>query len=201
MKQSLTIQPATHHEEESYDKTVLGFWLYIMTDCLLFASLFAAYAVLHNNTFGGPTSRDIIDLPYVLLETLILLTSSFTSGLAILAFRFKKQTQSLVFWGMTFLLGLSFLGLEIHEFTQLVQEGHSWTRSAFLSSYFTLVGTHGFHITMGLLWMLILMCETWMHGLNFTLFKRFMCLSFFWHFLDIVWIFIFTIVYLMGVFT
>lgn len=187
------------HQKEIYDRTVFGFWLYLMTDCILFAGLFATYAVLHHNTFGGPSSREIFDIPYVLIETLILLTSSFTSGLGLRAAYQGNRTRVLAFFFVTFLLGLSFLGLELNEFTHLVDQGYGWQRSAFLSSYFTLVGTHGLHITCGLIWMVVLMAQIWFGGIYLAVVKRLMCLSLFWHFLDLVWIFIFTIVYLMGV--
>lgn len=184
---------------EATTKTLFGFWLYIMTDCVLFASLFATYAVLHNNTFGGPSGRDLFSPPYVLAETLVLLTSSFTCGLGILAARQKSKNLTLLWFLATFLLGLTFLVLEVTEFRHLVREGDSWRRSGFLSSFFTLVATHGLHITSGLLWMAVLGGRIWKRGLTRHNARQLTLLSMFWHFLDIVWIFIFTIVYLMGV--
>lgn len=181
------------------DKTTFGFWVYLMTDCILFATLFAAYAVLHNNIFGGPSGRDIFDMPYVLVETMLLLTSSFTAGLAILAARKQDKVGVIAWFSITFLLGAAFLGMEIREFANLVQEGFSWKRSAFLSSFFTLVGTHGLHITAGLVWMIILLAKTLRSGLTTGNVRRLSLLAMFWHFLDVIWIFIFTIVYLMGV--
>ncbi len=183
---------------EADPKTVFGFWVYIMTDCVLFASLFATYAVLQHNTYGGPSGRELFSLPFVLAETLILLTSSYTCGLAMLAVRRAAKRQVLICFGITMLLGLCFLGMELNEFHHLVQEGHSWRASGFLSAFFTLVGTHGLHITTGLLWMSVLMIQVWRKGLAATTVRRLTLLSLFWHFLDIVWIFIFTIVYLMG---
>jgi cytochrome o ubiquinol oxidase subunit III len=180
------------------DKTVFGFWVYLMTDCVLFAALFAVYSVLHVNTFGGPSGKELFDLPYVLGETMILLTSSFTCGLAILAAQ-RRNKQQILFWlGITALLGISFLIMEISEFRHLVAEGNSWRRSGFLSSYFTLVGTHGLHITVGLLWIVTMMFMVMRKGLTHGILKRLTLLSLFWHFLDVVWIFIFTIVYLFG---
>jgi cytochrome o ubiquinol oxidase subunit 3 len=179
-------------------KTTFGFWVYIMTDCVLFASLFAVYAVLHNNTFGGPNGKVLFDLPYVLGETLILLTSSFTCGLAILSAERRDKNRVLFWFGATFLLGAAFLGLELHEFRHLVMANDSWRRSGFLSSYFTLVGTHGLHITVGLLWMAVMMVRVWKQNLTESSIRRLTLLSLFWHFLDIIWIFIFTIVYLFG---
>jgi cytochrome o ubiquinol oxidase subunit 3 len=186
------------HESQN-SKTMLGFWIYLMTDCVLFASLFATYAVLHGNTFGGPTSKDIFDLPFVLIETLILLTSSFTAGLAILSLRAGKRTQMMSWFAVTFVLGLTFLIMELTEFSQLAAEGNSWSHSAFLSAFFTLVGTHGLHIATGLFWMIVLLVQAMKKGLTDSVSRRLTMLSMFWHFLDIIWIFIFTIVYLMGV--
>jgi len=183
---------------ESDDRAVFGFWIYIMTDCVLFASLFAVYAVLHNNTFGGPAGKQLFSLPYALGETFILLTSSFTCGLAVLAAQRRNKNQVLFWFGLTFLLGLSFLGMEIHEFRDLVLSGNSWRRSGFLSAFFTLVGTHGLHITIGLLWMGVVMMQIVKRGLSRGNIRRLTLLSLFWHFLDIVWIFIFSIVYLLG---
>lgn len=187
------------HEAETTTKTTAGFWTYLMTDCILFASLFAAYAVLHNNIAGGVSGAEIFDMPFVLSETLILLTSSFTCGLAMLAAYRRDRTGVFAWFGVTFLLGLAFLGMEMTEFTHLVQDGHSWRASAFLSAFFTLVGTHGLHITAGLLWMGVLLWQVWRRGFTHANMRRLTMLSLFWHFLDIVWIFIFTIVYLMGV--
>lgn len=189
--------PDPHHD--TYSKAVFGFWVYIMTDCILFSVLFATYAVLHNSTFGGATSKDIYDLNYALIETLLLLTSSFTAGIVMLKAYKKEKSQTLVWLFITFLLGLVFVVMEVHEFRQLYLEGHSWTKSAFLSSFFTLVGTHGFHVSMGLLWMVVLGFQLFFKGITNHTFRRLTCFSYFWHFLDIVWIFIFTIVYLMGV--
>ncbi len=180
-------------------KPYVGFWIYLMTDCILFASLFATYAVLRNNTFGGPSGSDLFSLPFVLTETLILLASSFACGLGVLAARIGDKKQVLTWFGITFLLGLAFLGLEIQEFSEFIHDGNGPDRSAFLSAFFTLVGTHGLHISAGLLWMGVLMARIFRRGLNGSSLKRLVLLSLFWHFLDVVWIFIFTIVYLMGV--
>ncbi|MBI2285716.1 cytochrome o ubiquinol oxidase subunit III [Candidatus Saccharibacteria bacterium] len=183
--------------EES--KTVFGFWVYLMTDAVLFASLFATFAVLRNNTFGGVSGQEIFSLPFVLAETLILLTSSFSVGLAWLAARQGNKQMVLVWLSITFLLGAAFLTLEIREFNHLYQEGNSWRRSAFLTSFFTLVGTHGAHVTAGLVWMSTLLIRIYRGGLFKSSLKKITMLSLFWHFLDVVWIFIFTIVYLIGI--
>jgi cytochrome o ubiquinol oxidase subunit 3 len=187
-------------EHEATEKTVIGFWVYLMTDCVLFASLFAVYMVLHRNTFGGPSGADLFKLPYVLIETFVLLTSSFTCGLAMLASQRRAKNEVLFWLAITFLLGATFLGLELHEFRNMVLEGNSWRRSGFLSGYFTLVGTHGTHITFGLIWMAVLGLYVWKKGLTDSIRKRLMLLSLFWHFLDVIWIFIFTMVYLYGSF-
>jgi cytochrome o ubiquinol oxidase subunit 3 len=186
------------HEEESDDRIGFGFWVYLMTDLLMFSVLFATFAVLRNNTFGGPTGSELFSLPAVLVETLILLTSSFTAGLGMLAARRGSRSQVMVWFGITFLLGLAFLGLEIKEFSEFVHEGHSWHSNASLSSFFVLVGTHGAHITAGLIWMGTTLAFIWKRGLDRHLLRKLALLSLFWHFLDIVWIFIFTVVYLMA---
>ena len=183
---------------EAESKTLFGFWLYLMTDCVLFASLFATYAVLQSNTNGGPDGSTLFSLPYVLTETLLLLTSSFTCGLAMLAVYRGARRKVLAWLSVTFLLGLAFLVMELSEFSRLAAAGNSWQRSGFLSSFFTLVGTHGLHITVGLLWMAVLMFKVVRRGLAPGTIRRLMLLSMFWHFLDIIWIFIFTIVYLRG---
>lgn len=179
-------------------RTIFGFWAYLMTDCILFAALFATYAVLHNNTYGGPSGRELFDMPYVLKETLVLLTSSFTCGLGIIAVEKRQKLQTYVWFIVTMLLGLTFLTMELKEFHHLAVTGDSWHRSGFLSSYFTLVGTHGLHITIGLLWMVIVLVQLGRRGFTKGVVRRLTLFSMFWHFLDIIWIFIFTIVYLMG---
>lgn len=183
---------------KSDEKTLLGFWIYIMTDCILFGSLFATYAVLRNSTFGGPGANELFSLPFVLGETLILLTSSFTSGLGMLAAHRQAKKQVLAWFGVTMLLGSAFLTMELTEFSKLVAEGNSWQRSGFLSAFFTLVGTHGLHIATGLLWGGVLLVQVARRGLVRSTVRRLMLFSLYWHFLDIVWILIFSIVYMMG---
>lgn len=185
-------------KHDTSDKNIFGFWMYLMTDLIMFAALFAAFAVLRNNTFGGITISGIFNPPFVLTETLILLTSSFSIGLTILFSRANKKTQTILFLLITFALGISFLIMELIEFSHLISEGNSFARSAFLSSFFTLVGTHGLHITAGLVWMGILIIQVLRRGLTVSAVRKLTLLSLFWHFLDIVWIFIFTIVYLFG---
>lgn len=190
-----------HVNAEAHDnsKTLLGFWLYLMTDLVLFASLFATYAVLYKNTAGGPSGAEIFDLPFVLIETLLLLTSSFTCGLMLLAAR-RQDTARIVRWmAVTGLLGVAFVGMELYEFNHLIHEGFTWQTSAFLSAFFTLVGTHGLHICIGLLWLAVLLVRIVRGGFTAHIGRKLQLFSLFWHFLDIVWIFIFTVVYLMGV--
>jgi len=185
--------------QDTFSKTVLGFWMYLMTDCVLFATLFATYAVLHNNTFGGPSSRDLFSLSTAFAETMILLFSSVTCGLGMLSAVKSKKKQLIGWFLISFLLGASFVAMELHEFGHLIHEGHSWEKSAFLSSFFTLVGTHGLHVSIGLFWMAVVMVQVWICGITVNTFRRLVVFSLFWHFLDLVWIFIFTFVYLMGV--
>lgn len=197
--EALSHAPAEPHQAEDAVPTKLfGFWIYIMSDCILFAVLFATYAVLNHAYAGGPTGKDIFDLSGVLVETLCLLVSSFTYGLAILALHSQKKNQVILWLVVTFALGAAFVGLELNEFAGLISEGHGPGQSAFLSSFFTLVSTHGLHVSTGLLWMAILIVQVFRKGLTENNGTRLMLLSLFWHFLDIVWIGVFTIVYLMG---
>lgn len=187
------------HEQAALARVKLGFWIYLMTDLMLFASLFATYIVLRPGVADGPGPTDIFEMPYVLVETILLLTSSFTSGLAMLTLRAGNKYGTLCLLLVTALLGAGFLGMELHEFAKLAGEGYDWTRSAFLSSFFTLVGTHGAHITVGLIWVTVLIVRLARRGITTQLSRHGELFSLFWHFLDIVWIFVFTIVYLMGI--
>ncbi|MBP7770322.1 MAG: cytochrome o ubiquinol oxidase subunit III [Candidatus Pacebacteria bacterium] len=188
--------PSTHSGQA--DKVTFGFWVYLMSDCVLFAGLFATYAVLSGATFGAPGIGDIVSLPYVAGETLLLLTSSFTIGLALLAAQANKKRLVLVALAATLALGLGFLAMEVYEFAHLIGAGHGPDKSAFLSAFFTLLGTHGLHVALGLVWMLVVMAHVYMRGLAAGTRTKLMCLGLFWHFLDIIWIFIFTFVYLFG---
>jgi cytochrome o ubiquinol oxidase subunit 3 len=188
-----------HGHEDAGSLTVFGFWIYLMTDCILFATLFAGYAVLRDSVAGGPSTVDIFELPYVLTETMLLLFSSITYGYAMLAMNRDEPTYVIRWLGLTFLLGLGFIGMEINEFHHLIQEGYGPDRSGFLTAFFTLVGTHGAHVATGLIWMAILMWQVKRKGINTTTATRLSCLSLFWHFLDVVWICVFTVVYLLGV--
>lgn len=180
------------------EKTLFGFWVYLMTDCVLFACLFATFIVLRHNTNGGPGGDELFSMPYVLAETLILLTSSFTCGLAMLAMQQKQKRQVIVWLAITAALGIAFLAMELHEFANLIHEGYGYQASAAMSSFFTLVATHGLHITIGLIWMIAMIWRIRSVGLTNGSVRKLTMLSLFWHFLDVVWIFIFSIVYLMG---
>jgi cytochrome o ubiquinol oxidase subunit 3 len=186
------------HTLKHEDTKIFGFWIYLMTDLIIFAVLFAVFIVMRNNTFGGPSGRELFELPSALAQTLVLLTSSFTCSLATLAVHRKQKNHALFWFLVTFLLGVSFLFLELKEFSHFVHLGANWQRSGFLSAFFTLVGTHGFHISTGLLWMLVAMAQIWSRDLVPHDVSRISRLAFFWHFLDIVWVFIFTVVYGMG---
>jgi cytochrome o ubiquinol oxidase subunit 3 len=185
-----------HHPEGS---TMLGFWLYLMSDCLIFAILFATHAVLGRNYAAGPSPSDLFDLRLVAINTSMLLFSSITYGFAMLQMERQRKAETLFWLAVTGLFGAAFLGLELYEFAHLIQEGAGPGRSAFLSSFFTLVGTHGLHVTFGIIWLVTLMVQVSMHGLIPANRRRLMCLSMFWHFLDVVWIGVFSVVYLLGV--
>lgn len=198
----LSNHEGTHAKHGCHDAgatKVFGFWIYLMSDCILFATLFATYGVLSNSVAGGPTGKDIFELPFVLVETFFLLFSSMTWGMAIVAMYRGDKSRFNVCMGMTFLFGLGFICMELYEFHHLIAEGHGPNRSAFLSGFFTLVGTHGLHLTAGLIWILVMMVQVSRHGLTPVNQTRLQCLSLFWHFLDVVWICVFTVVYLMGV--
>jgi cytochrome o ubiquinol oxidase subunit 3 len=186
----------THHPQQG---TLLGFWLYLMSDCLIFAVLFATYAVLGRSYAAGPSGADLFDLKLVAANTAILLASSITFGFAMIAAQRKRKQLALLWLGVTGLLGLGFLAIEMYEFAHLIHEGAGPGRSAFLSSFFLLVGTHGLHVTFGTVWLVTLMAQIQRHGLVPANWRRLMCLSMFWHFLDVVWVGVFTFVYLMGV--
>ena len=185
-----------HHPENG---SLLGFWLYLMSDCLIFACLFATYAVVGRSYADGPTGAALFDLPLVAVNTAMLLLSSITYGFAMLAMQRKQLRSTLVWLGITGLFGLAFLSLEMYEFIHLIHEGAGPQRSAFLSSFFALVGTHGLHVTFGVIWLVTLMFQLNKHGLTPENGRRMMCLSLFWHFLDVICISVFTFVYLMGV--
>ncbi len=184
-----------HHPENG---TLLGFWIYLMSDCLIFAVLFAVYAVVGRSYAAGPSGAELFDLPLVALNTSMLLLSSITYGFAILEMQRRRVKPVLAWLAVTGLLGCVFIGLELYEFAHLIHDGAGPQRSAFLSAFFTLVGTHGLHVTFGIIWLIVLMVQVARGGLMAENRRRLMCLSMFWHFLDVVWIGVFTFVYLMG---
>ena len=185
-----------HHAEGS--STMLGFWLYLMSDCLIFAMLFATYGVLGTSYAGGPGPKQLFELPLVAVNTSMLLFSSITYGFAMLSMTNKKVGATQAWLGVTALFGIAFISIELYEFANLIHEGATPQRSAFLSSFFTLVATHGLHVTFGLIWLFTLMTQIQLKGLIPANQRRLMCLSLFWHFLDVIWIGVFTFVYLMG---
>ena len=175
-----------------------GFWLFVLSDMVLFSALFASYASLASATDGGPTSNELFSRGLVAVETLALLFSSFVCGLAIIAAKRKNMFWTQTWLLVTALLGLVFLSIELYEFASMAAEGAPPQRSAFLSSFFTLVGCHGVHVTAGLLWIGTMMAQIWAKGFRPEVGRRLLCLSVFWHALDIIWVAIFTIVYLIG---
>ncbi|OCQ52573.1 Cytochrome bo(3) ubiquinol oxidase subunit 3 [Photorhabdus australis subsp. thailandensis] len=187
-----------HGHHDAGATKVFGFWIYLMSDCILFACLFATYAVLVNGTAGGPSGKEIFGLSFVLVETFLLLFSSITYGFAMLGMNKGSISQVNTWLGMTFLFGLGFVAMELYEFHHLIVEGHGPDSSAFLSGFFALVATHGIHVTCGLVWIIIMMIQVTRRGLTDVNKTRLNCLSLFWHFLDVVWICVFTVVYLLG---
>ncbi|MDC9735463.1 cytochrome o ubiquinol oxidase subunit III [Proteus mirabilis] len=197
-----TLNNANAHEHHGHHDAgatkVFGFWIYLMSDLILFASLFATYAVLVNGIADGPSGKEIFSLPFVLVETFLLLFSSITFGFAMLSMNKGSVSQVNLWLFVTFLFGLGFVVMEVYEFHELIAEGYGPDHSAFLSAFFALVSTHGLHVTAGLVWIIIMMIQVSRRGLTDVNRTRLSCLSLFWHFLDVVWICVFTVVYLMG---
>ncbi len=188
--------PDTHHDPTS--NTLFGFWAYLMTDVVLFATFFAAYAVLQTHTAAGPGAKDLFSLPFALTETIVLLLSSFTCGIAMLFAPLRNQKKLISWLGVTFLLAVAFMYMELSEFYRLASEGNSWRESAFLSSYFGLIGVHGLHIVVGLIVMVGFVVQLIKMGFTEVVLRRLNCLRIYWHFLYLIWIFTFAIVYLIG---
>ncbi len=189
------VEEAAHAESS----TLLGFWIYLMSDALIFAVLFATFGVLGARYAAGPSPADLFDLPLIALNTSLLLFSSITYGLAMLEVEKRRMGLTLFWLGVTGLFGLGFLGIELYEFHHLIAEGAGPQRSGFLSAFFTLVGTHGLHVTFGIIWLVTLMFQLPLHGFIPENHRRLMCLGMFWHFLDVIWIGVFSFVYLIGV--
>lgn len=187
-----------HHDQESLK--LFGFWIFLITDCILFGTLFATYVVLHAGTAGGPTAKELFEMPGVIAETFILLTSSFTSGLAVLSMHAGNKRGLIGWLIVTAVLGASFVALEVTEFLNMIHHEHATiATSAFLSSFFVLVGTHGLHVSVGIIWMTALMIQLGKRGITPVTKRKVGVISLYWHFLDVVWIFVFSVVYLMGV--
>ncbi len=176
-----------------------GFWIFLLSDIIMFSAFFAAYAVLRTGNADGPTSRDLFDLQNTAIETACLLASSFACGMASIAIGARKTMAFYAAMAVTFVFGAAFLLLELVEFRDLVAQGAGPTRSAFLSAFFTLVGCHGLHVFCGLLWLLTMMAQLFAKGYRDDILRRFLCFSLFWHALDIIWVAVFTVVYLLGV--
>ncbi|PTS88345.1 cytochrome o ubiquinol oxidase subunit III [Sphingomonas sp. HMWF008] len=195
---SMSFYDLDEHAHPEGHSTMLGFWIYLMSDCLIFAILFACYAVLGGSYAAGPGPKDLFELKLVAVNTAMLLLSSITYGFAMLQMQAGKLRGTQLWLGVTGLFGLAFLGIELYEFHHLIEIGATPQRSAFLSAFFTLVGTHGLHVTFGIVWLVTLVVQLGRHGLIAANQRRVACLSMFWHFLDVIWIGVFTIVYLMG---
>ncbi|MEW4982044.1 MAG: cytochrome o ubiquinol oxidase subunit III [Cycloclasticus sp.] len=193
--------PMFHMEEEPHHSpgTLLGFWIYLMSDCLIFAILFATRAALAPNYAGSPLPKEVFDIPLILISTFCLLFSSITYGFAVLQMQQNKLKGTLLWLGVTGALGAAFIGIELYEFAHLIHVGASPQSSASWSSFFALVGTHGLHVLFGLVWMVVLVVQAKKYGLTVANKRRLFCLSMFWHFLDLIWIGVFSIVYLTGV--
>jgi cytochrome o ubiquinol oxidase subunit 3 len=176
-----------------------GFWIFLLSDIVMFSALFAAYAVLIRAAAGGPTGVELFNQGSVAIETACLLASSYTCGMMSLAVNARRRGATYLFALLTFVLGAAFLTLEIREFAEMIAHGASPQRSAFLSAFFTLVGCHGLHVTAGLVWLVVMMAQLAVKGLRPTVERRLVCFALFWHALDIVWVWLFTVVYLMGV--
>jgi cytochrome o ubiquinol oxidase subunit III len=175
-----------------------GFWVFLLSDIVMFSAFFATYAVLVGSTAGGPSGRDLFNLPNVALETACLLLSSFTCGLASIGARSRSSAWYYGAMAATFILGAAFLAIELHEFATMIARGAGPTRSAFLSAFFALVGCHGLHVSAGLLWLLTMMAQVYAKGYRPDILRRVLCFGLFWHTLDIIWVALFTVVYLMG---
>lgn len=189
--------PDEYHD--TYSRTVFGFWLYLLSDLIFFGALFAVYAVLRGSTFGGPSIQQITHLPFTMFQTLILLISSMTAGFGGASIHRKKKVATIVWFLITFLLGAVFFIMELADMIALSLKGNGWEKSAFLSGYFTVIGTHALHMVFALCWTIVLVCPLLFHKISAVHIRRLTCLRMFWQFVNIVWFFIFVFVYLLGV--
>lgn len=193
------VGPTAVDHDATTEETLFGFWLFLMSDLVLFSLLFATYAIMLPANAGGPTPKDIFDLKSAAIETGALLTSSFTFGMASLAMKYDQSRRLLLFWlAVTLLLGLTFISFEVRDFVTMVGEGAAATRSGFLSALFVLVATHGLHVTSGCIWIVVMMVQLMVFGTEREVKSRIMRFGMFWHFLDIIWVGIFSVVYLQG---
>jgi cytochrome o ubiquinol oxidase subunit III len=208
MNVAVTIDDVRHEALSSASKAgpaskrivvAYGFWIFLLSDIVMFSALFAAYAVLVRATAGGPTGAELFNQGSVAIETLCLLASSYTCGMMSLAVNSYRRGATYFFAAVTFLLGAAFLGLELREFANMIAVGAAPERSAFLSAFFTLVGCHGLHVSAGLIWLVVMMAQVAIKGFRATVERRLLCFALFWHALDIIWVWLFTVVYLMGV--
>lgn len=190
--------PQSDVDATSESTKIFGFWIYLMSDAVIFALLFATYASMSRNYAGGPTGKELFDLANTFYETLLLLLSTLTCGLAMLALSKNRKERVLPWLALTFLLGLGFILMELNEFDGLIRQGAGPDRNGFLSAFFTLVGTHGLHVSMGLIWLLVMILQIELKGLTAPVRSRLFRFSLFWHFLDLVWVVIFSVVYLLG---
>jgi cytochrome o ubiquinol oxidase subunit 3 len=188
--------PDPHHH--SYGRTIFGMWLYLLSDFIFFGALFATYIVLKDSTFGGPSSSQLFSPPFTLVQTLVMLCCSFSVGLGGAAAHRKEKNRTIILFGATFLLGLIFMGMEWSEFSRYLKAGHGWEQSAFLSAYYTIIGTHGVHVLFGLLWIIVLLVPVWREGITHTSMRRLTALRMFWQFINMIWVLIFSFVYLLG---
>jgi cytochrome o ubiquinol oxidase subunit 3 len=193
--------PAAGEVDEPPKRIVVayGFWIFLLSDIVMFSALFAAYAVLVHATAGGPSGPQLFSQPSVALETACLLASSYACGLMLQAVNARNRDATYLFAGITFALGAAFLGLELREFAGMIASGATPQRSAFLSAFFALVGCHGLHVTAGLIWLVVMMANVRLKGFRANVNRRLLCFALFWHALDIIWVGLFTVVYLMGV--
>lgn len=188
-----------HHGVHAGGGTLLGFWIYLMSDALIFATLFATFGVLSSSFAGGPGPAELFDLRLVAANTTLLLVSALTCGMAMISMQAEKIGAVRLWLVVTALLGIGFVGIELHEFRALIDEGATPQRSSYLSAFFTLVGTHGLHVAFGIVWIAVMLVQLGQRGLHQANRRRLLCLSMFWHFLDVIWIGVFTFVYLLGV--